>query len=80
MEAILCMLDEIRPEFDYKESNNFIEDGLLDSFDIISLVNMIEEKYDIKIDGLDIIPENFFDAEAIVRLLKLRTLISAYAS
>ena len=39
------MLDEIRPEFDYKESNNFIEDGLLDSFDIISLVNMIEEKY-----------------------------------
>lgn len=70
MDSIFSMLAEIRPEFDYKDSDNFIEDGLLDSFDIISLVSMMEEKYNIKIDGLDIIPENFFDVDAIVGLVK----------
>lgn len=70
LDSIFSMLDEIRPEFDYKASNNFIEDGLLDSFDIISLVSMIEEKYSIKIDGMDIVPENFFNAGVIVELVK----------
>jgi len=70
LDTIFDMLSEIRPEFDYKDSNNFIEDGLLDSFDIISLISMIEEKYSIKIDGLDIVPENFFNADAIVELVK----------
>ncbi len=70
MNIILSMLAEIRPEFDYKESENFIEDGMLDSFDIISLINMMEEKYHIKIDGLDIVPENFVSLEAIAGLIK----------
>lgn len=70
MNIILSMLAEIRPEFDYKESENFIEDGMLDSFDIISLINMMEEKYNIKIDGLDIVPENFISLEAMAGLIK----------
>lgn len=69
-EKILEMLAEIRPEFDYTESVNFIEDGLLDSFDIITLISMIEEAYDVKIDGLDIIPENFASIEGISALIK----------
>ena len=70
MEAILAMLSEIRPEFSFEESENFIEDGLLDSFDIISLISMLEEKYEIKIDGLDIVPENFFSVDSIAELVK----------
>lgn len=70
METIFLMLSEIRPEFQFEESGNFIEDGMLDSFDIISLVSMLEEKYDIKIDGLDIVPENFFTVEKIMELIK----------
>lgn len=70
METIFLMLSEIRPEFQFKESENFIEDGMLDSFDIISLVSMLEEKYNIKIDGLDIVPENFFTVETIMELIK----------
>lgn len=69
-EAILNMLAELRPEFDYADSVNFIEDGLLDSFDIISLASMLEEKYGIAIDGLDIIPENFSSTDAIEALVK----------
>lgn len=68
-ETILEMLTELRPEFDFTDSDDFVMDGLLDSFDIISLTNMIEEKYSIKIDGLDIVPENFSSIESIENLI-----------
>lgn len=70
MDTIFTMLMELRPEFDFTESEDFIMDGLLDSFDIISLTSMLEEKYDITIDGMDIVPENYASLEAIVRLVK----------
>lgn len=70
METILAMLSEIRPEFRFEESENFVEDGMLDSFDIITLVSMLEEKYDIRIDGLDIVPENFFTVKSIMELVR----------
>ena len=70
MNEILAMLAELRPEFDFTESKDFIMDGLLDSFDIISLVSMLEEKYNVKIDGLDIVPENFASINAITTLVK----------
>ena len=70
MKDILDMLAELRPEFDFAESENYIEDGLLDSFDIVSLTSMLEEKYNITIDGLDIVPENFATAEAIAGLIR----------
>ena len=68
--VIIGMLKEIRPEFDFDESDDYIMDGLLDSFDIITLTGMIEEKYQIKIDGLDIVPENFDNSDHIVELIK----------
>ncbi len=67
---ILDMLNEIRPEFDFVTSSNFIEDGLLDSFDIITLISMLEEKYQKKIDGMDTVPENFFSIEDIIRVVE----------
>ena len=67
---ILEMLKEIRPEFDFEDSEDFVMDGLLDSFDIITLSNMLEEKYGIVVDGLDIIPENFASLAAIEALVK----------
>lgn len=69
-EKIFEILAELRPEFDFKNSQNFIEDGLLDSFDIVSLITMLEEKYSVKIDGLEVIPENFLSVDAIVALVK----------
>ena len=67
---ILTMLAELRPEFDFTDSDDFVMDGLLDSFDIISLCSMLEEKYGVKIDGLDIVPENFASLAAIETLVK----------
>lgn len=70
MEEILAILEDLRPEFNFRESENFIDDGYLDSFDIVTLISEIEEKYNILIDGLDVVPENFETAEAICNLIK----------
>lgn len=70
MEEIYKILNELRPEFDFTDSDDFVEDGYLDSFDIISLVSVLEEKYNTKIDGLDVVPENFCTVEAIVALVR----------
>lgn len=58
-EKVLSILKEIRPEFDFEESDNFVEDGYLDSFDIVTLVSELETAFDVVIDGLDVLPENF---------------------
>ena len=57
MDEIYEILEELRPEFDFRKSENFVEDGFLDSFDIVSIISMVEEKYGINIDGLDILPD-----------------------
>lgn len=68
-EEIIAMLTELRPEFDFTKSKNYITDGLLDSFDVITLTNMLEEKYRVKIDGLDIVPENYTGVSQIAHLV-----------
>ena len=70
MENIMEILQGIRPEFDFNSSEDFIEDGYLDSFDLVSLVSELDETFDISIDGLDIIPENFKSLDTITNVVK----------
>ena len=67
---IIEILNGIRPEFDFGTEINFISQGMLDSFDLITLVTELDESFGISIDGTDILPENFESAEAIEALLK----------
>lgn len=70
MEKIYEILQNIRPEFDFRSSTDFIEEGLLDSFDMVSLVSDLEAEYDCIIDALDIMPENFGNVESIMSVIK----------
>lgn len=70
MKKVLNILSNIRPEVDYTKSKNFIEDGLLDSMDIVILVSDIDKTYNISIDGIDILPENFVNIESIENLIR----------
>jgi acyl carrier protein len=63
------ILNEIRPEFDFSASTNFIENGMLDSFDVVSLVTMLDKEFNISIEGVEIIPMNFNSVESICILL-----------
>lgn len=67
---ILTILSDIRPEFNFDTDDNYIEQGMLDSFDLVSLVSALDEKFGISIDGTDVLPENFSDLNAIESLLK----------
>jgi acyl carrier protein len=66
---VVNILSEIRTEFDFSTSSNFIQDGMLDSFDIITLVTMLDEEFNISIEGTQIIPENFSSVDSICTLL-----------
>lgn len=68
-ERVVEILKEIRPEFEFEGVENFFEEGMLDSFDLVSLVTALEAEYKVKIDGAAILPENFANVEAIVALL-----------
>ena len=70
-EQIIKILTELRPEFDFtQEGVNFIEEGMLDSFDVVNLVNDLDSTYNISIDGIDILPENFSSIDTIEKLLR----------
>ena len=68
-QQIIKILADLRPEFDFTQNINFIEEGMLDSFDIVNLVSELDSTFGISIDGVDIIPENFSSLEAIKNLL-----------
>jgi len=69
MTTLVDLLAAIRPEFDFSRSSDFFADGLLDSFDLLTLVADLEKTYGVRIDGMDIVPENFLNLAAIEHLL-----------
>ncbi len=66
---ILDILQRINPGNDYVTSTDYVEDELLDSFDIIELVSELESTFSIRIDGVDILPENFSSLQAISNMV-----------
>ncbi|UXC29333.1 acyl carrier protein [Aliarcobacter butzleri] len=69
MEEIREILIDTRPEYDFLDDVDFIESGMLDSFDVLTLVTELEEKFNIRINGSDILPENFCSIKAIENLI-----------
>ena len=69
MKSILEILKTIRPEYDFTSSEDFIGDGMLDSFDVVTLVSSIDKQYGISVEGTDIVPENFQNISVIQQLL-----------
>ena len=69
MKSVEEILKEIRPEFDFMASDDFIADGMLDSFDVVTLVATLDKNFNISIQGTDIVPENFKNLETINALM-----------
>jgi acyl carrier protein len=70
MEKIEKILQEIRPEFVFTPETDLITEGILDSFDLITLVSELDKEFGISIAGVDILPGNFCSIHAIRELLK----------
>ena len=69
-EKIMEIISGLRPECDFENSENFIEEGLLDSMDIVALVDSVEEEYGITIPGTAISAKNFSNLDSIVELIE----------
>ncbi len=70
MDELLNLLSEIRPDVDFQNEEALIDDEILDSFDIISIVGEINDQFDIDINVNDLMPENFNTVEAMWDLIQ----------
>ena len=66
---ILSILNEIRPDSNFEDSQDFIEEFQLESFDIVTLIPRLEEEYDIEIAQSDILPNYFCSVAALEQLI-----------
>ena len=65
MDQLLDILTEVNSDVDYETCDTLVDDGILDSFDIVSIVGELNDTFDINITPVDIVPENFNSAEAM---------------
>ncbi len=70
MEELLVVLEDIRPDVDFPNEKKLIDGKVLDSFDIIAVVNGLNQAFDIEIDIDDLEPENFNTIEAMWELVQ----------
>lgn len=70
MEDLLKVLERVKPGVDFENNVNLIDDEILDSFDIVTLVAALDDEFDVQITAKDILPENFNSAEAIYNLIQ----------
>ena len=69
-EKIMEILTDLREDVDFEKENQLIDGGILDSFDIISLVGELNDEFDIEINVDDLLPENFNSVDAMCDLVK----------
>ena len=65
MDELLELLEYIKQTVDFRTCTGLIDDGYLDSFDILSIVSELNDAFGIEISPVDIIPENFNSAQAL---------------
>lgn len=69
MDKLLEILKEIRPDVDFENETELIDDGILDSFDVVSIISEIDDAFGVQIRINELEPENFNSAEAIWNLI-----------
>ena len=70
MEELMEILEELRPDVDFENETGLIANGILDSFDIVSLVNELKDAFEIDIKPSDLVPENFNSAAAMMAMIE----------
>lgn len=69
MEALLEILENLHPEVDFAACTTLVDDRIIDSFDIVTIISEINDEYDVVIPAEEIIPENFNSAQALYDLI-----------
>ena len=70
MEQLIELLQELHPEIDYETEEGLVDNGILDSLDIVTLITDINDAFDVSIPAEEILPENFNSAKALWDLIE----------
>ena len=70
MNEIIEILSDLHPDIDFETEKNLVDNKILDSFDIVSLIAEINDNFDVAISAEEITPENFNSAESIWALVE----------
>lgn len=65
LEDVIEILQDVEEDVDYENCTTLIDDRVLDSFDILSIISALNDEFDISIPAKDVIPENFNSAAAM---------------
>lgn len=69
-EELLSLLSSENPEIDFEASNELVDDGILDSLTIVSVIGTLSMEYDITIPYEEIVPENFNSIDAMAAMVQ----------
>lgn len=70
MEKLLSILSDLHPEIDFSSHSALIDEGVLDSFDIVTIIADVDDAYGLSIPAAEIVPENFNSALALFSLIR----------
>lgn len=70
MEQLLEILKGIRPDVDFENETALIDDGILDSFDVVSIISELDDSFGVQVRITELDPENFNSAESIWKLVQ----------
>ena len=70
MEELIEILQDLHSDVDYDTCTTLVDDRIIDSFDIISIVSEVADRFDVAIPAEEIVPENFNSAQALWALIE----------
>lgn len=70
MEKLMEILKGIRPDVDFENETSLIDDGILDSFDVVSIISELDNEFDVQVRITELDPENFNSVETIWNLVQ----------
>lgn len=70
MNELLIILRELHPDIDFETATGLVEDSVLTSLDIVTIVTEVADRLDVNIPAEEILPENFDSAAALWQLIQ----------
>lgn len=70
MEKLMQILQDIRPDINFENETALIDDGILDSFDVVSIISELDDVFGVQIRITELDPENFNSVESIWNLVQ----------
>ena len=69
LDAVIAMLSDINDEVDFSTEDKLVDNRILDSFDILSVISAIDDEFDVSVPAKEIVPENFNSAQDIYEMI-----------